>query len=1151
VLGWFLLLALVLGLLGALLLVIPTPVPGLRARIETELSEALGLQVQIDSAQLWVFERRLVLRGVRAGAVNPLSIEQAEATLRWEDWRMWRSPVAVEGSEVEGVRGGEIHLDAEGIRLQSGGKLLTTWPASGEEHPPFDLVTFSLPSMVIHDAEIAVVEDRPGGEVSLFACGDLSCEVASDADGALALVRGEGMWRPERGDERPFRIMIERTGEYDLSVVGALDGFDTEEFLPLPGEVQLVGQSLWVHAMLDLTPGEPVIDVAISGDDVQWDFTGVVVGGPLGGPELEAVRRRGEPQPHAELHLRLDEGGNRWVLEESSVTITEAELTAQGSVRREPGWPMEVRLGAENAPLSRELINIFLGRFGIDVVEGDVGVEITLEGLATEPENFVITGQLNFGGGEIRILEGPLEGEGSGFATAIHFLREGGEQVFWTEGVHGRLGDAEVAIRQASVRTSLTGDGEHRRDMEVAVIASGELTDLVGPLPPGMEAMIAETPRGRLRLEGEITHTIWPDRPPGETGLESLPAFAGRLRLSGGELVLAAGDERVQVPHLLAEFDNASVRWSEAEAHWGGSNIAVSGHIGGDTVFWHDPRLEVHGDAEVDVAEAYQALGEAVATVPLSELPHGTLLVCMGAEGPLFDVSSWQTSTSLIPRSVGATISSGEHRYRVRLVGGEVEVDPAAIELRGLVAKVNGLPLEINGLLTPDQGHAVVSARCDGAQAAESFHRFLSQAILGGPISAEIALGMRWAPDRELEAAQRGGWDMTRGATLARISRALQGQFGAHMRGESPPGFDLGGRFQFMDCKVTPLVLPEDLTHVRGLMTWDGREFQADWLDMQAGVNRDVTLASARYCPTNPVHIQLDLIAPELDLTPWVRAWRRRDWISLTTAQARALSLSRGRPDRIVTVEGSIDANRILWRALEGAASRAIFRNQFDRAAHVTDLRIDAAPLNGYGGRISGHFRNTRTDLGLAQEVQARVEDVDAETFLADLTQSETTLAEGTLDGEITLRVAPDAGWDEVTGEGWVEVQESTVLQPTLFRQLSDLTHIPAFANITFATVSAGLTLGENRIDVTDLLMSTVWVSISGDGVIGFDRSLDFDADIQMVRRFVQDIPVIRTLVRWGGDILNDILLTVRIEGTIDEPAVRLSQPLVDVILPH
>jgi hypothetical protein len=132
-----------------------------------------------------------------------------------------------------------------------------------------------------------------------------------------------------------------------------------------------------------------------------------------------------------------------------------------------------------------------------------------------------------------------------------------------------------------------------------------------------------------------------------------------------------------------------------------------------------------------------------------------------------------------------------------------------------------------------------------------------------------------------------------------------------------------------------------------------------------------------------------------------------------------------------------------------------------------------------------------------------------------------------------------------------VEVAESTVLQPTLFRQLSDLTHIPAFANITFATISAGLMLGEGQIDVSDLLMSTVWVNISANGVIGFDRSLDFDADIQMVRRFVQDIPVIRTLVRWGGDILNDILLTVRIEGTIDEPIVRLSQPLVDVILPR
>jgi hypothetical protein len=136
-----------------------------------------------------------------------------------------------------------------------------------------------------------------------------------------------------------------------------------------------------------------------------------------------------------------------------------------------------------------------------------------------------------------------------------------------------------------------------------------------------------------------------------------------------------------------------------------------------------------------------------------------------------------------------------------------------------------------------------------------------------------------------------------------------------------------------------------------------------------------------------------------------------------------------------------------------------------------------------------------------------------------------------------------------MTGEGEITVTESSLLRSTLFHELGRLTGIREFNNISFSTITAQLDIGDGGVEVDDLVMDTTWTNIEGTGWVGFDRSINFDVQMAVLRGMFRDIPVVSWIANLVNSAINNVFLSVRVEGSLDEPNVRVVQPLVDTIV--
>lgn len=138
-------------LAAAMVVVFPAPLPGLRARVEREISRALGVPVTVRSARLYLADRQLLVRGVRLpGESQDLEIDHVAVNLRFGDWRLWRAAPRLARVEARGVRGAELLLDGEGVHLQRVGTLLARWPSGEREaRTPLDLSRLRIPALSI------------------------------------------------------------------------------------------------------------------------------------------------------------------------------------------------------------------------------------------------------------------------------------------------------------------------------------------------------------------------------------------------------------------------------------------------------------------------------------------------------------------------------------------------------------------------------------------------------------------------------------------------------------------------------------------------------------------------------------------------------------------------------------------------------------------------------------------------------------------------------------------------------------------------------------------------------------------------------------------------------------------------------------------
>jgi hypothetical protein len=1146
--------ALVLVALAAVALIrLPLPLPGLSARVEASLSALVGFAVRIDSASLWLYDRRLVIRGLHGAETAsgvPLSIEEIDANLRWQDWRVWKSPPEFLRVQVRGVRGANLVCDPVGVALAPSANYLFRWPEDGKGRG-IDLDALHVPALTISDASLTISEKRPAGAVALFACDGLSCELFPTPGGTFRLARWEGVWQPAAGGQHPFDGGLERTDAKELTLGIHLEGFDTQEMVPLPADVHLVGRSLTLHSLIDLTPGAFTVDTNLSGDRVAW----AIAPGKLNRRLAEAASARlraGQEQPSIHFRLRQDAEGKRWVLEESDLSLAATRLTAEGEIRQEPGWPMELHLSAEHAPVGLLMLDAFVNRYGVAINKGSLALDLRVEGPAMQPRLLASRGRLTLTDGEI-LLGAPVAERGTDFRGTVDFVRDAASEEFRVAGLGGRVGSLAVEIPSASLIRRGDSEGTHY-DATIAFGASGELADCAKHLPQIASLNLAAPPTGAVAIEGTLRQTIRPRRPGTQT-LPEIPQIEGTIHLSDVDAVLADEKGTISVARAAIRFTADSLRLRDTDVDCNDQTLSVSGSVRGQRFFWESPTLEAHVRTVMGAETLIAHLPPSLAALPQEEAPTGAIAVRLDTGGPLTAPESWRRSVTLSPRDLVVPYAAGPERGHLEVVGGEVEVSPEAMAIRDLSARLNGLPVALNGQITPRRVELDASAHGDARRAREALPHLLDMVILGGPAEAHLSFRTALnAPDDEVDPHAQG---LTNPRVLAEIGRQLREQFSAWAAGADDTPIRIGGHVNFEDCEVTPIGAPAsvEVIHVRGLASWDGRLFRAGGIQAQMGVNENCVIRDLEFDPRIPQHLSMTIEGPEADLTEWVLPWHHRGWGNLTRAERRSRVFDHGNPNRVMVADITVRSPRLRWHNLVGEDGEAHIRHEFRRADRLTKLDVDVTRLTAYGGSGEGTYHLIMLDEGSTQVAHLNVQNVDLEPLLRDLRDRPDHQAEGRLSGEIGLRVEPDETWGNVHGEGHLTLTESSIMRSTIFAELARLTGIQRFNDISFSNVAADVRLADHRVNVQDLVMNTTWTTITGAGTVGFDGALNFNLELDILRSVFTAIPG-SGLIPGGGWImgladyaLNRVLMTVRVAGSLERPSVELRQPILSPLI--
>ena len=73
---------------------------------------------------------------------------------------------------------------------------------------------------------------------------------------------------------------------------------------------------------------------------------------------------------------------------------------------------------------------------------------------------------------------------------------------------------------------------------------------------------------------------------------------------------------------------------------------------------------------------------------------------------------------------------------------------------------------------------------------------------------------------------------------------------------------------------------------------------------------------------------------------------------------------------------------------------------------------------------------------------------------------------------------------------------------------------------------------------------------ITGHGAVGFDHAISFNVRMSLLRQMFHAVPVLGWLAGVVDSAINTVLVTVTVEGTVSDPRVRVSQPILDTLIP-
>ncbi len=221
------------------------------------------------------------------------------------------------------------------------------------------------------------------------------------------------------------------------------------------------------------------------------------------------------------------------------------------------------------------------------------------------------------------------------------------------------------------------------------------------------------------------------------------------------------------------------------------------------------------------------------------------------------------------------------------------------------------------------------------------------------------------------------------------------------------------------------------------------------------------------------------------------------------------------------------------------AGYQALVADRVDLAVLVSNRHVAVHDIQAdlFGGTLQGWFTtDPQPDETPTRNyrLQADAREIDFQQLASAFRQDEAEEQTGRLSGRLDLEgILNPAHPDVATGSGSIRIRDGTLLRIRLFgglsRQLSRL--IPGFGFATQTDFRANFEIADRRVQSDSVVVEGPIIHLTGAGSYGFDRSLDFDVRVRLLRDRAglgRVIQLVTTPLFWWFEY--------DLEGTIDDP---------------
>lgn len=221
------------------------------------------------------------------------------------------------------------------------------------------------------------------------------------------------------------------------------------------------------------------------------------------------------------------------------------------------------------------------------------------------------------------------------------------------------------------------------------------------------------------------------------------------------------------------------------------------------------------------------------------------------------------------------------------------------------------------------------------------------------------------------------------------------------------------------------------------------------------------------------------------------------------------------------------------------AGYQALMADRVDFSVIVSNRHVAVHSLHAelFGGSLQGWFTTDPRapgEPGRNYRLQAEVEDVDFRRLALAFRQEEGRQQRGRLSGQLELEGVLNPAHPEVaTGSGSIRIRDGMLLRVRLFGGLSRQLNrfLPGLGVATQTDFMADFHVANRRIYTDGATIEGPIINLTGEGSYGFDRTLDFDVRVRLLRDrsgLGRVIQLVTTPLFWW--------LEFDLEGTIDDP---------------